>query len=260
MRLTTNPCEDGSLAVFIAFFLFFAFVYVVRRISPAPEDEEDTSRKNQKDGGDNSKKSIGERLEDVFVTPFVPPSMSFFAAFLGVFAFSLTVPMIYTRLAEGRWLGEFIGQQDIPNKISEFVGCKPFNDGNITYYHYPLSGSPPEEPTKKILGLFGGKKKRQGNGAPMELPIDADWGAKDHHEYTDLAIGLHVSAGLLWILLGAGQLFFAPKLINPKIQGDKRKRYSEFHKWMGIIGTLSVYLHALGACHILYRDIGKCNK
>jgi hypothetical protein len=83
--------------------------------------------------------------------------------------------------------------------------------------------------------LFGGKKKRQGNGAPMELPIDADWGAKDHHEYTDLAIGLHVSAGLLWILLGAVQLFFAPKLINPDVRADKNKLhfYREFHKSSG---------------------------
>lgn len=248
MRLTTNPCEDGSFAVFVAFFLFFSFVYIVRRISPL-----DPAVANQH----VAKSTIGKKLEDVFVTPFIPPSMAFFAAFLGIFAFSLTAPMIYSRLMEGRWLGEFIGQQDIPNKISEFVGCKPFNDGNITYYHYPLNGSPIEEnvETKKFLGLFGRKKKTQQANVPMDLPIDADWGPKDHHEYTDLAIGLHVSAGLLWILLGAVQMYFAPKLIDPEIKGRKRRRYSEFHKWIGIIGTLSVYLHALGACHILYRDI-----
>ena len=215
MKITGNPCKDGTLPVVIAFLLFFAFCYFVRLY--AGKKAETTLH--------IATTGWGKKIEDTFLTPFIPPSLSSFAAFLGIFSIGLTLPMLWTRYAEGRWMGEFIATQKLPNAISEFVGCKPFDGGNLIYYHYPLNGSPP--------------KAMEGQAEDLEL-------RHDYNEHIDWTVGLHASAGLLWVLLGAIQIFYAERQLSHR---------TRFHKYFGIAATISLYVHMLGAVHILYRDI-----
>jgi hypothetical protein len=100
--------------------------------------------------------------------PWTPSSVESLACFLLIFSLLLTVPFGITRVKSGRWTGYFFQQAAI-NWMLNKLGLEPMFDGDTKYLAY---GTDDENPTRPGI---------------------------------DLAFGLHIVFGVLWIIFGGMQ-------------------------------------------------------
>lgn len=146
----------------------------------------------------------GRLLENILM-PIIPSSTESLVTFLLFFSAGLVIPFGITRMRTGRWTG-YLPFQALINWVMVAVGLQPMFGGNTQYLEYASD-------------------------------------EHNAHKGIDLAFGLHIVWGVLWIIFGGIQIV------------SFKKWSRRFHRRFGYFTTGIFLMHTLGAVHILYRDI-----
>ena len=192
---------------------------------------------------------LGKKIADFFfvcelflVQPFIPNALEGFVSSLFLFSFTITIPMAFTRAFKGQWEFAYVTQMFLPNFISRNVfGCKKFGSGDVTAIHYAKDSIPDDQG----YSLF-----RRINETYQAIPDPKELG-KDPG--VDLAIGLHLSCGIVWLCFSCYQIFMAQRGWSNDV--DTRHKS---HRFFGYCAAVTFCCHMVGATNILMiKDLAR---
>lgn len=185
-------CEEGSFSVILAisfFAIVFMFFQAIHR----------WGNTNANKGIVVGSGSLANKLENIFIKPFVPTSIEVFIVLYSVCWFLMTIQMALTRYYDGRWALEMLAQQGPFNfLLSRVPGCNGINITSAVYTH--SLDEPHHQAKERNLASIMRRK-------PV---VDDDAEAQQtHFEMIDLFFTLHLTFGLIWLISGGLQIWLA---------------------------------------------------
>lgn len=194
ISLFGDVCENGGLTVIFAVLTFgsVAAVCTYLYLNDHPLKLE-ASRKRCL-----TTSRFGNFLEETMIAPFVPSNLETLVGCIYFFWFVMTITFAMTRYYERKWSTENTAEQGPFNLMAYFFNCKGLDPYVVDYT--PVHPGP--TPLKRrgpfpFLFRFGKKKD--------EVGVEGGSTFKEAEFY----FGYHITWGILWLTLGALQIFKA---------------------------------------------------
>mmetsp|Transcript_16141 Transcript_16141/g.34892 ORF Transcript_16141/g.34892 Transcript_16141/m.34892 type:complete len:506 (-) Transcript_16141:436-1953(-) len=209
----SDTCKEGSLSVYLAIFIF-AVVFTVRHVLHYFKDVKAGGTRNLgivshhamlANAGRWTKVTrwLSKTLEEIFVKPFIPPSVGWFIFLYFGSWFLITIPMALTRIREKRWAFKMLTLHGLPNSLSSLFGCASVDLTSINY-------------TDALDG-----------------PHQEDELQQDYFKEVDFLFTCHLTLATLWLLIGCVQILLSQPFWSTDVN-FRRRWHRPFGQWVAL--------------------------
>mmetsp|Transcript_12843 Transcript_12843/g.19368 ORF Transcript_12843/g.19368 Transcript_12843/m.19368 type:complete len:518 (+) Transcript_12843:49-1602(+) len=209
-----DMCTEGGIT-FIIFLTIFA-LYMMKRLCLAKDWDRTVTSPFYSKSVEQDQTSffprVLEKIEDIFILPFVPKELDSFVMWIFFWFFITTIPMATTRYYKKTWDSDVFALQGPFNLISHVLGCGMLNTTVIPYTEVLEENPPP---------LFS------------RPPTSAKY------ERIDWFFFFHLSIGLLWLCAASLQIY------KHKVGGwsFERGEHWKTHRMFGKVALFISLLH-----------------